>query len=142
MALELCIETYGSVAPFLDGHASAALPRLRRVIGPAGQSDSAAAKTASAERRRPRALAVADRSPADELLARRVQAIATRLPFLLVQALWLVDVCGCTYRQAAEELSTTPEAIGRRVAAGRTQIRAQLLVAPVEEIEVPEPGAS
>lgn len=137
MALELCIETYGSMAPFLDGQMVGALPRLRRVAESGRHSGPVSAPVAAkVERDVPRPV-----TSVGESLARRVQNIADRLPFLLAQALWLVDVCGCSYREAAEELSTTPEVIGRRVAAGRAEIRAQLLQPPVVPVELPGRGS-
>ncbi len=53
--------------------------------------------------------------------------VLDRLPFALVQALWLVEICQRSYEEAAEELSTSPEVIGERVAAARRSIRFELL---------------
>lgn len=60
--------------------------------------------------------------PAAEIAA-LVRAAASELPFAHAQALWLVDVCGCTYTDAAAEASTTRGSIVRRVAGGRKALR-------------------
>lgn len=59
--------------------------------------------------------------PAD--IAQLVRAAAGELPFPQAQALWLVDVCECSYADAAEEARTTRESIVSRVRCGRGALR-------------------
>ncbi len=63
--------------------------------------------------------------PVDEILR-----AVDRLPFLLVHALWLIDVCRCGYDEAAVELGTTPEVVAERVAAARETIRDEIVHKP------------
>ncbi len=60
----------------------------------------------------------------------RLGSAVDRLPFLLVQVLWLVDVCGCTYETAAAELATSPERVERLVAEARRQLRDEVVSGP------------
>ena len=46
-----------------------------------------------------------------------------RLPPDQARALWLVDVCGLTYAQAAVETATTPKRFANRLHTARTTIR-------------------
>jgi DNA-directed RNA polymerase specialized sigma24 family protein len=61
--------------------------------------------------------------PSGSDIAQSVRAAAGELPFPQAQALWLVDVCGCSYAEAAAEARTTREGIVRRVASGREALR-------------------
>lgn len=61
--------------------------------------------------------------PGGSDFARSVRAAAGELPFPQAQALWLVDVCGCSYAEAAAEARTTRESILCRVAGGREALR-------------------
>ncbi len=47
---------------------------------------------------------------------------ADLLPADQAHALWLVDVCGCSYAQGAAETETTPGKFGRRVRSARNKI--------------------
>lgn len=55
-----------------------------------------------------------------------VRHAADRLPFEQAHALWLIDVCGLTYAQAAEETGITPKRFARRLHAARTTIHKAL----------------
>lgn len=59
----------------------------------------------------------------DDAFAHDVRAAADRLPFRQAHAVWLVDVCGLTYAEAATEIGTTPERFAKRLHAARTTIR-------------------
>lgn len=52
-----------------------------------------------------------------------VRHAADRLPLEQAHALWLVDVCGLTYTQAANETGTTPKRFAKRLHAARSTIR-------------------
>ncbi len=52
-----------------------------------------------------------------------VHHAADRLPLEQAHALWLVDVCGLTYAQAANETGTTPKRFAKRLHAARSTIR-------------------
>jgi len=59
----------------------------------------------------------------DEAFADAVFVAVDTLPIDQAQALWLVDVCGCSYQQAAIEASANQAAIARRVRRGRETVR-------------------
>ena len=63
-------------------------------------------------------------SPADhETFDAAVRNATDRLPLDQAHALWLVDVCGLTYAQAADETGITPERFAKRLHAARISIR-------------------
>lgn len=96
-------------------------PRRFPVTGPYSERKLGALAWILRRRRsrsRRRRHAVASPVPAVEF-AGLVPAAASELPFAQAQALWLVDVCGCTYADAAAEVRTTRGDIVRRVAGGR-----------------------
>ncbi len=51
---------------------------------------------------------------------------ADRLPLDQAHALWLVDVCGLPYAQAANETGITPKRFAKRLHAARSTIRKAL----------------
>jgi hypothetical protein len=51
---------------------------------------------------------------------------AGELPMEQAAAVWLVDICGSSYADAAVELGCSREVIATSVAAGRVQIRQRL----------------
>lgn len=55
----------------------------------------------------------------------RVRAATASLPFEEAHAIWLVDVCGCSYADAAIQSCTDVESIRRRVDQGRRRVRTQ-----------------
>ncbi|NNF63098.1 MAG: sigma-70 family RNA polymerase sigma factor [Acidimicrobiia bacterium] len=52
-----------------------------------------------------------------------IRTAASELPIREAEAIWLVDVCGCTYAQAAEEARTSPQTISSLVSRARPAIR-------------------
>lgn len=52
-----------------------------------------------------------------------VRNATDRLPIDQAHALWLVDVCGLTYAQAANETGITPRRFTKRLHAARSTIR-------------------
>jgi DNA-directed RNA polymerase specialized sigma24 family protein len=52
-----------------------------------------------------------------------VHHAADRLPLEQAHAVWLVDVCGLTYAQAADETGITPKRFAKRLHAARSTIR-------------------
>ncbi len=55
-----------------------------------------------------------------------VHHAADRLPLDQAHALWLVDVCGLPYAQAATETGITPKRFAKRLHAARSTIRKAL----------------
>ena len=82
---------------------------------------SAWASTAFPPRRR---TAPPTPSPAEhETFDAAVRHATDRLPLDQAHALWLVDVCGLTYAQAAAETGTNPKRFAKRLHTARTTIR-------------------
>ena len=82
---------------------------------------SAWASTAIPRRRR---TAPPTPSPAEhETFDAAVRHATDRLPLDQAHALWLVDVCGLTYAQAAAETGTNPKRFAKRLHTARTTIR-------------------
>lgn len=52
-----------------------------------------------------------------------VRHATDRLPLDQAHALWLVDVCGLTYAEAAAETGITPKRFAKRLHTARTTIR-------------------
>ena len=99
MAMDICVESYGIVVQALDTGFVSHLSNLGF----------------RADRRQRTHLEVQDPSP--------VKQHADELPFRQAQSLWLVDVCGCSYDQAAAEMRIDRVDLAASVAAGRTNIR-------------------
>lgn len=55
-----------------------------------------------------------------------IRRVAAELPFEESHALWLVDVCGSNYTDAARQCCVDADIIRARVANGRQRLRAQL----------------
>ena len=55
-----------------------------------------------------------------------IRRVASELPFEESHALWLIDVCGCSYASAATQACVDADTIRSRVANGRHRLRAQL----------------
>lgn len=55
-----------------------------------------------------------------------VLASADRLPFLLAESLWLVDVCGLSYAEAAAEIGVPRDAVADRLHKARSEIARDL----------------
>ena len=106
--MELCVEASGSIAHLLaTDTVNAVLPlRWSSVRRAAGRPGPRAAR------------------PVD--IDRRIGAALDRLPFALVQVLWLIDVCRCSYDTAAAELGIAPAEVRLRVAEARRTLRAEL----------------
>ena len=82
---------------------------------------SAWASTAFPQRRR---TAQPDpRPPEHETFETSVRYATDRLPFDMAHAVWLVDVCGLTYADAAAETGTNPKRFANRLHTARTTIR-------------------
>lgn len=64
-----------------------------------------------------------NRQTGDDAFAHDVRVAADRLPFRQAHAVWLIDVCGLTYAEAATEIGTTPERFAKRLHTARTTIR-------------------
>ena len=103
MPLDLCLDSYGTAVHVMDSLlASGLYLRIRSDVDEAVQTD--------------------DVDDFDQVVRGAVAA----MPFEQAQALWLVDVCGCGYDQAAQEVLTTRTVLGERVAQGRRFIRSCL----------------
>ncbi|MEM9565016.1 MAG: sigma factor-like helix-turn-helix DNA-binding protein [Actinomycetota bacterium] len=110
MPLDLCLEASGSVAHFLAADAAQArLPlRWRRRRSSRRNGQVGAAELG------PDTLRAVDRGVASAI---------DRLPFLLANVLWLIDVCRCSYETAAVELGVSPERVQALVVEARERIR-------------------
>ena len=65
-----------------------------------------------------------DPSPAEhETFESAVRHATDRLPLDQAHAVWLVDVCGLTYAEAAAETDTNPKRFTKRLHTARTNIR-------------------
>lgn len=58
--------------------------------------------------------------------AEDVRSSAAALPYEQATTLWLVDVCGCTYVEAAIEMRSSRTDVEHHVAAGRQSLRREL----------------
>lgn len=113
MALDLCIEGAGWLLMMVDTNApdmARFLPR-RSAATPA-PIPAATPKTAVAA------------SPDDR--RQRVRTAAAELPLDQARAVWLVDVCGYRYAQAADALAIDSSEVAARLAAGRQTIRSSI----------------
>jgi predicted DNA-binding protein (UPF0251 family) len=99
MALDICVESYGMMVHALDTGFVSHLSNLGF----------------RADRRQRPQTEVQDPCP--------VKQHADELPFRQAKSLWLVDVCGCSYDQAAAEMRIDRADLAASVAAGRTSIR-------------------
>lgn len=101
MALDMCVETYGAAVHIFDAIVGSGIllrskPGEQRTV-PAPPS----------------------------ILDARVRAAADRLPFIEAQALWLVDVCGCSYDHAADVVGIERHVFASRVRDARRAVRDQ-----------------
>lgn len=51
-----------------------------------------------------------------------VRSAVDRLPFVLAQSVWLVDICGCSYEVAAANAGTSSHEMGHRIRLARRRI--------------------
>ncbi len=103
MALDICVESYGMMVQALD----------------TGLMNHLSTWTARAERRYRSEPAIVEG-------LHEVKEHADGLGFAEARALWLVDVCGCNYAEAATEMRISRDELAAFVAGGRTRIRAGL----------------
>lgn len=107
MALELCLEA---------------------AMGLAGQSaDTLTANLFVRFGRRDAAVRLDDDRADDDIAFR--EAVAASLPALTASeasAVWLVDVCGASYAEAAASLGSTPETVASTIRSARRRIHADV----------------
>lgn len=103
MALDICVESYGMVVHALDTgvmtHLSSWVSRAERLYRSGSNAPGAVCT---------------------------VKLQAEELAFSEAKALWLVDVCGSSYAEAATEMRVSRDELAAFVSGGRTQIRAGL----------------
>ena len=104
MALDICVESYGMVVHALDTGFMSHLSNL-------GFGSERFQKLRSVS------------EPACQ-----VKQQADGLPFSQAKALWLVDVCDCSYDQAATEMRLDRATLAATVADGRHRIRSGIEV--------------
>ncbi len=102
MPLDICIESYGAAVHVVDSLLSSGF-----YLGARRRSSQPVA-------------------PESASFDRLVQSASAELPFSEAQAVWLVDVCHCSYDEAAHEAHTSRDEIAIRVAAGRMSIRSAI----------------
>ncbi len=142
MTLNMCLESYAAAVHVMDALMGASAERTQRSL-----SDTrlflGAARVAPPEGRGALAWSsfgsnaliptLVDTPSTDASIAafaNQVRNATERLPFDQAYALWLVDVCGCTYDQAAHETNTSCMTIAAQVADGRRSVRAMLVTEP------------
>lgn len=108
MAIDVCVESYGLLAHAFE----------------VGVLDSALSIRQRATHQMPARLR-------GRRAQHHVRQAASELPIELLYVLWLVDVCGATYTQAAEEAGTTPTQVALQVAEARRRILVSLSDTPV-----------
>lgn len=123
MTLNICLESYGAAVHLMDSlmgvspaHASRSLCHVR--VRSRAHRQKLALPTGLPAKPPSRA--------ADHEFADRVRTAAAAMPFEQAQALWLVDVCRCSYDQAAAEAAVPRAEIVDRVSQGRRTVRHQL----------------
>lgn len=109
MAIELCIEGSGWMLHAIDGGASNMMTALRQFLPFA-----------------PRSTVV--NAPADR--AEQTRRAAAELPIDQARAIWLVDVCGYCYADAAAVIDDDLETVAALVGHGRQAIRRQVYGEP------------
>ena len=106
LPVDLCLESYGAAVHVVDSLLSSGFYlRLRNRM--------------------------AEKVPGSRNFEDVVRVSSGELCFEQAQALWLVDVCGCSYDEAALEARTGRQQIASRVAGGRQLIRQSLETSPV-----------
>lgn len=107
MAIDLCIESAGWVAQFVEASVVHPILPLRRSV-------SRVAQTSTVEHHEPD-----DRSATVAV----IREAASDLPIDQAKALWLIDVCGCGYDEAAETLGVDRAELAGRIGDARRAIR-------------------
>lgn len=100
MALDICVETYGAAVHIFDAIVGSGI-LLRGKDGERRAMPEVVAPTFDA----------------------RVRFAADGLPFAEAQALWLVDVCACSYGEAADMAGVDREVFSSRVRSARRAVR-------------------
>lgn len=142
ITLNMCLESYAAAVHVMDALMGASAERThrplrhaRRFLGAARVAPLEGWGVVASSSLGSNALmpTVVDQSSADDSIvafANQVRKATERLPFDQAYALWLVDVCGCTYDQAANETNTSRTTVAERVADGRRFVRAALVTEP------------
>ena len=121
MTLNLCLESYGAAVHLMDSlFGTGVLARQHRWCGGASASSAPADLPECAE------LPYVD----DARFGAQVSAAMRELEFEQARAIWLVDVCGCSYDQAAIESGVDRARFAATVAAARHEIRRHVVVDP------------
>lgn len=103
VAIDVCIETYGLVLHTLDS----------------GWWDSSLISLRNRSRRH-------IKQPNTPSEVEQIRLAAASLPYEQTAALWLVDVCGYSYNEAAADMRVSVETVRDRVAMGRNAIRSEV----------------
>lgn len=114
MALDLCLESAGWVAQYIEANAANPLTMLRWSSKTDGRSTET---TSSSVQPGP------DIGPVDEITVRQA---AAGLPIDQAKAVWLVDVCGYRYSEAAASVGVNRIEMAERINAARQSIRHNL----------------
>ncbi len=131
MTLSLCLESYGAAVHVMDSLFGVSAEQTTRPLRHV-RFNRSAQRSASGVSTTPRPTAL---SSVDAVFAYRVRVAASGMPFEQAQALWLVDVCNCTYDEAAAEASVSRDEIVARIVDGRRFIRANLAASrPVVQV--------
>lgn len=112
MAIDLCLEGAGWLLMMVDTSAPGVAGLLPRRSAPTAVAPQPTGTT------RPKTSVAA--SPNDR--RQQVRMAAAELPIDQARAIWLVDVCGCRYDDAAAALQIDRDDLAARVAMGRRAI--------------------
>lgn len=115
MAIDLCIESAGWVAQFVEANAGHSIPPLRRSLRSRSLTTETTASITSP--------AAFDEGPSTEAL---IRTTAAELPIDQARAIWLIDMCGCSYDEAAATMGVTRDELATEVTSARQAIRSGL----------------
>lgn len=120
MTLSVCVETYGAAVHVIDS-----------LIGVSAEPVTRRGLRSHFGRGPNQRTAVAELTHGDAAFAQQVRRAIHGLCFEQAQALWLIDVCNCSYAEAAAEAAISRDELAARVATGRRAVREGLATSPV-----------
>lgn len=123
MTLNLCLESYGAAVHVMDSLLGVSAEQARRPLRQVRLARSSVRYSSPGAKQITPQLDDAEA----ESFTRQVRAAAESMPFEQAHALWLVDVCRCSYDQAAAEVAVSRDELAGRVAGGRSFIRARMV---------------
>ncbi len=126
MAIDLCIESAGWVAHFVEANVGHSFLPLRHGARMRQTADETAANP-------PVDIDIdTNTDTKDQPLdaAAQIRAVAADLPIEQATAVWLIDMCGCSYDVAAAALGVSRDELAAQVTEARRTIR-NTLATPV-----------